>query len=163
MGLHGGIIFQTSLLDYIHVPHHHCSLLLQVENGTRHTFLADFGLAKFVSQTHVFSTRTMKAGTPGFQAPEQLKQHTLSVSCDMYAFGGVVIELFGENPVWPLGLSHFQIMYKVSIEQVMPSTSHLDGAIQAICSQCLTADSIVRATALQILQMLLSLILKVQD
>lgn len=123
---------------------------------TKHTFLADFGLAKFVSQTRVFSTQTMKAGTPGFQAPEQLKQEELSVSCDVYAFGGVIIELVGEKPLWPFGLTHFQIMYKVSIEQAQPMFSHLSEDIQSICSKCLAADSASRATAVDILKMLLA-------
>ena len=60
----------------------HCCYRLKMERGTH--ISGRFRAGKFVSQTHVFSTRTMKAVTPEFHAPEQLKQQTLSVLCDMY-------------------------------------------------------------------------------
>ena len=40
----------------------------------------------------------LQAGTPGFQAPEQLKAETVDQLCDVYAFGVVLIELFGGKP-----------------------------------------------------------------
>ena len=60
-------------------------------------FLADFGLGK-VMNTRAFGTATMKAGTPGFQSPEQLKGESLGTSADTYALG-VLTELFGEKPL----------------------------------------------------------------
>ena len=48
-----------------------------------HVFLADFGLSKVMNECDVAGTTTMKAGTPGFQAPEQLKSEVYqpSVTC----------------------------------------------------------------------------------
>ena len=38
----------------------------------------------------------MTSGTPGFQAPEQLRAEKLDELCDVYAVGAVVVELFAE-------------------------------------------------------------------
>ena len=79
---------------------------VQVEDHTLHVFLADFGLGKIMTTTRVFGTATMSAGTPGFQSPEQLKGEGLGTSSDVYAMGGVLMELFGENaPVGEPGMS----------------------------------------------------------
>ena len=43
----------------------------------------------------------MKSGTPGFQSPEQLCAEKMDEGCDVYAFGCVLIELFGEQCLWP--------------------------------------------------------------
>ena len=51
----------------------------------------------------------MLAGTPGFQAPEQLSGAHIGVQCDVYVFGAVMVVLFSERPVWP-NLSPYQII-----------------------------------------------------
>ena len=50
----------------------------------------------------------MQSGTPGFQAPEQLRAEPIDVGADVYAFGALLIELFGETPIWG-GLTPYQI------------------------------------------------------
>ena len=50
----------------------------------------------------------MLAGTPGFQPPEQLRSEALGIAADVYAFGGVLVVLFGEKPLWP-GLSSLSL------------------------------------------------------
>ena len=60
----------------------------------------------------------MLAGSPGYQAPQQLQDKGL-----IYALGAVLLVLFGERQVWT-SLSPFQIMYKVTIEQKMPISHH---------------------------------------
>ena len=57
----------------------------------------------------------MMAGTPGFQPPEQLKAEKIGPACDVFAFGCVMIVLFGERVLWP-GLTPFQIMHKLTGE-----------------------------------------------
>lgn len=42
----------------------------------------------------------MRAGTPSFQAPEQLRGENLTEKCDVYTLGGAITELSGERPVW---------------------------------------------------------------
>lgn len=48
-----------------------------------HATLTDFGLAKAMGATAVMGTRTMMAGSPGNQAPEQLRAESLEPHCDI--------------------------------------------------------------------------------
>ena len=64
-------------------------------------YLGDFGLGKVPTGSRVFGKSTMQAGTPAFQSPEQLRGEDLSRSCDVYAFGAVLIEVLGKKSVWP--------------------------------------------------------------
>ena len=107
-----------------------------MENGTYHAFVANFGLARAISATRAIGTHTMLSGTPGFQAPEQLKQENVDARCDVYVFGGVLVELFGGRPLWPT-LSHFQIMYNVTVLEQFPVYDHPSPALQRICIMCL--------------------------
>ena len=59
--------------------------------------MADFGL---LNDCDLVGSTTMRAGTPGFQAPEQLQGKSISSKCDVYSLGGVITELFGEVPLW---------------------------------------------------------------
>ena len=73
-------------------------------------------------------TKTKLAGSPGYQAPEQLQNKGLG---DIYAFGAVLLVLFGERQVWTF-LSPFQNMYKVT----MPDIAHLPPSVQEVCKMC---------------------------
>lgn len=77
--------------------------------------IADFGLAISMRKTNVLGTATMRSGTPGFQFPEQLKGEAVTEKSDIYAFGGVMTELFGEKPLWDQ-LSPYTITFKVACE-----------------------------------------------
>ena len=57
------------------------------------TTLTDFGLSQAVSSTTLIGTKTMMAGSPGFQAPELLHVESLGPHCEVYAFGCVLIVL----------------------------------------------------------------------
>ena len=52
-----------------------------------HATLTDCGLAKAMDATTVLGTRTMMAGSPGYQAPEELRAESVGLRCDIYAFG----------------------------------------------------------------------------
>ena len=98
--------------------------------------LGDFGLSKIATTSGTVGSKTMLAGSPGFQAPEQLSGKHIGVQSDIYAYGGVLVVLFGERPVWP-GLNPYQIMFAVSIEQKTPSTDNLlPKVISSICEKC---------------------------
>ena len=70
-----------------------------MENHSLHVFLADFGLGKIMGTTTAIGTATMAAGTLGFQSPEQLKGEGIGINSDVYAFGGVLTEFFGSEPL----------------------------------------------------------------
>ncbi len=53
--------------------------------------LTDFGLSRVMSGSAVISTKTMLAGMPGYQAPEQLRAESVGVHSDVYAFGCVLL------------------------------------------------------------------------
>lgn len=47
--------------------------------------LTDFGLARFMNQSSCIGTKTMLAGSPGYQAPEQLRAESMGIESDVYA------------------------------------------------------------------------------
>lgn len=84
-------------------------------------YVADFGLATMKIGTR--RTTQMKAGTPGFQSPEQLKGESIGPSSDEYAIGCIMYELFVEKPVWE-GLSAHSITFHVAVQgQYLPAHS----------------------------------------
>ena len=91
--------------------------------------------------TNQFGTATMRArvGTPGFQAPEQLMGVTITDKCDVYAFGGVMTELFGEKPLWDRE-TPYSITYKVTckgqFKGQFPEVSHLPDSVQCVVKLC---------------------------
>ena len=86
--------------------------------------------------TRVYGISTMQSGTPGFQSPEQLRGEELSTSCDIYALGAVLTELFSRQPVWQQQHSSHTIMYKVATLGQMPKFDHLPQSIQKIVFVC---------------------------
>ena len=54
----------------------------------------------------------MMSGTTEFQPPEQLMAQVLDEQADIYAFGVLLIELYGVKAVWA-GLTPYQIMVTV--------------------------------------------------
>ena len=132
-----------------------CNDVAQVEDRSRRTFLADFGLARAITSSQALGTKTMQSGTPGFQAPEQLRNEGVDEKADVYAMGAVLIELFGEKPLWP-PLSWYQIMYRVSVEGQFPTCAHLPQPLQKVCGMCLT-NKASRAPSAMVLKSLCEL------
>lgn len=91
--------------------------------------LGDFGLCQVISETNVIGTRTMLAGSSGFQSPEQLRNESIGIPSDVYALGAVALVVFVEKPVWP-GLSPYQIMFQVTVSNAKPNTSLLPPPIK---------------------------------
>ena len=48
-------------------------------------------------KTHALGTATKIAGTPGFQAPEKLREEALTTAVDVYSLGGVLTQW--KNPL----------------------------------------------------------------
>ena len=96
----------------------------------------------------------IEAGTPGFQAPEQLMSQIVDVKADVYAFGCVLIELFGGIQIWK-GLTQYQIIYQVTVKGEVPNSDHLPNEIGKISSVCLKKHD-ERPSSAEILLLLLS-------
>ena len=94
-----------------------------------HATLTDFGLCRAINNSTIIGTRTMMTGSPGFQAPEQLRAESLGPHCDIYAFGCVMIVTFQERVLWP-GLNPYQILCKVSVHNECPDTTDLTGNVK---------------------------------
>ncbi len=120
-----------------------------------HIFLADFGLSRILSDCDLVGSTTMRAGTPGFQAPEQLQGKGISPKSDVYALGGVITEVFGEKVLWPKMPAH-RIMFRVAVEGVFPSTKHLPQVIQEVTSLCFIGSE-ARADAATVLAKVLDM------
>ena len=128
---------------------------VQVDSMTLHTVLTDFGLARFISHTSAMGTRTMLAGSPGYQSPEQLRTESIGPPSDVYAFGGVCFVTLMEKPLWP-GLSMFQIIQKVTNNE-KPKTDMLEGPIRDLCNRCF--EGVVnRPEIVQVLKQLIKIV-----
>ena len=101
-----------------------------------HATLTDFGLTQAMSVTTVIGTKTLMAGTPGFQAPEQLRSESLGPYCDVYAFGCVMIMTIQERMLWP-NLMPYQILSKVTVDKELPDVSDLTGGMKSVYKKCL--------------------------
>ena len=55
----------------------------------------------------VGGTKTMLAGSPGYQAPEQLQNKGLGLPSDIYALGAVLLVLFGERQVFSFTIPNY--------------------------------------------------------
>ena len=119
-------------------------------------FVGDFGLCQVMSGTTIIGTKTMLAGSPGFQSPEQLRNESVGSPSDVYALGTVILVLFGETQVWP-GLSHYQIMFKVAVCNESPNTEHLPIPLKDVCCLCFNEVQL-RPPANIVLQHLISII-----
>ena len=72
---------------------------------------------------------------------------------DVYAFGCVLIELFGNQPLWG-DLQPMQIMYKVGVEGKKPEHNHIPEEIKGIVAVCLEGQE-KRASSIKLLKLLL--------
>lgn len=60
---------------------------------------------------------------PRISESRTVKSESVGMPSDVYAFGGVLAVLFGEQPLWA-GLNPYQIMYRVTINGEKPDTAH---------------------------------------
>ena len=126
--------------------------MLQVEDDGLRVYLGNFGLGRVLNTSRVFGATTMRAGTPGFQAPEQLRGKDIVTSCDVYAFRAVLTELFGGKPIWE-NVAPYMLVYLVAHQGNFPEFDHLSYAVQGIVSLCLCPKT-EQATSATLLQRL---------
>lgn len=93
-----------------------------------------------MTKTCQAGTRTMMAGSPGYQPPEQLRADRIGMHCDIYAVGAVLFVLFSGTPLWP-ELNPYQIMFKVTVDGAIPDITLLHDSVAMLCKDCFSAVS----------------------
>ncbi len=112
----------------------------------QHAVVADFGVAKAVSQAKTESGLTsvgVALGTPAYMAPEQAAgDPNIDHRADIYAFGAMAYEMVtGRSPF--AGLSPHQMLAAHVTEPVVPVTDHrpaLPPALAGLIMACLAKN-----------------------
>lgn len=103
--------------------------------------IADFGLAKFVSDDPGATASGAVVGTPSYMAPEQAAGNPSEVgpAIDIYALGAVLYELLTGQPPFR-GKTFMETIRKVQEEApIFPRVlnARVDPGLEAICLKCL--------------------------
>jgi serine/threonine-protein kinase len=103
--------------------------------------IADFGLAKFLSDDSGATRTGAILGTPSYMAPEQAtgKARDIGPAVDIYALGAILYELLTNRP--PFRGESIQETLRL-VEEQPPEPPHVhnprvDRALEAICLKCL--------------------------
>jgi len=67
-------------------------------DASGNAFLADFGLAIFLHEESL-EGKTLRAGTPGYMAPEQMRGLSVGPAADQYGLGRTLLEMLAAGPV----------------------------------------------------------------
>ncbi|HEX8850231.1 MAG TPA: serine/threonine-protein kinase [Gemmatimonadaceae bacterium] len=90
---------------------------------TGHAMVADFGIAKALSNSEVGTTGTGIIGSPGYMSPEQWKGTELDGRADQYSLGIVAYELLcGRRP---FETPQIQDLLRMHLTAEVPPVSHL--------------------------------------
>ena len=119
------------------------NILLKEEDGPFVAKVTDFGLSK----SKISKRSKNNAGTAAYQPPEHGEEE-LSGAVDVFAFGGVLIYLFGEDHVHPFddlddgAISRKMIRcYEHGKPLVVPELDTIDvPEVREIAGLCLTPD-----------------------
>ena len=103
--------------------------------------IADFGLAKFLSEDSGATRSGAILGTPSYMAPEQAtgKAKDIGPAVDIYALGAILYELLSGRPPFR-GESIQETLRLVEEQSPEPPRVHnprVDRALEAICLKCL--------------------------
>lgn len=122
----------------------------------QNVYICDMGIAKLRYSAHDPTTSTHVVGTYPYMAPEMFEGSKSGAAVDLYSFGCVLIELFGERRVWPGLHTSAEIMRKVcgsfNSPPTMPETNDLPLLYATICRGCcqlkpqdrITIDTVVQ-------------------
>jgi len=122
---------------------------LQVTANLEGVYICDMGIAKLreASQATVTTATAHMKGTYPYMAPEMYGPNRRGTAVDVYAFGCLMIELFGQKKVWGELVSS-QIMQKVcgsfNVAPQPPDASHLPLHLQDVCKDCCQLDAAKR-------------------
>lgn len=129
--------------------------------STGHCKLADFGCSSKLD----FGVRYGEGGppgTPGYQAPELLRNQKPSVKCDVYSFGILSWQLFAKESVPYPGLHPHTIIFKVVSQNCRPVdnfyTALVNERSKMLYMACWRSDPDKRPTTDQVQQKLSTLL-----
>ena len=97
-------------------------------------------------------TQVGMIGTAYYAAPETF-QGAAGTASDVWAFGMVLLELYGERHAWGDVKSQHHLLGKIMTKQ-LPYIGHLDESRQNICKACLNYDPKARKSVPEVLQLL---------
>ncbi len=101
--------------------------------------IMDFGLAAVAVEMQGLEAR---AGTPAYQAPEQLAGREVTVRSDIYALGLVLYEMFtGKRPFESETLAEMMRLQEMSTPPSLSTViKDLDPAVEQVIMRCLAPD-----------------------
>ncbi len=121
-------------------------IIMQVTKDLSNTFICDLGISKLKEASSSTLTTISKGplGTFAYMAPEMFSPSRRGAAVDIYSFGCLLIELFGQKRLWH-GLSGPQIMQMVcgtfNTAPRSPCTDHLEEQYRIICNRCTQLQS----------------------
>jgi len=116
--------------------------------------VADFGMARLVSDD-VYEHQTMNAiGPLKWMAPEQLERRVYSKASDVFAFGVLLFEIFKQEEPWK-GVYSIDVAFKVrSGERLDVSSRKIPREIAALMTDCWAAAKKERPSMEQVQRVL---------
>ena len=132
---------------------------MQLSKDYQSVFICDMGISnlKDISKTSLTTSSNSPRGTFPYMAPELFSKGHRGAAVDVYAFGCLMIEVFGQVRVWK-GLNGPQIMQKVcgtfKHPPSPPSVMHLPASVRDICAACCQLEPDDRPTISCILELL---------
>ncbi len=137
-------------LDYLHrhnVIHRDfkpSNVLLDGDNAN--TFLADFGIARYLESSAPSLTRNGLIGTFAYMAPEMFEKREISAAVDIYALGVTLFEILtGQRPF--TGETPGKYMYEhlnAPIPNILDFRPDLPASVQRVIQTALAKDPLHR-------------------
>ena len=95
------------------------------DDGSEHVWLADFGIARVLSESTTGDALTRVVGTPSYMAPEQIASKRIDGRADLFALGCIAYELVTGARAFE-GDTVSQVMYKI-VHEPPPRIDELPG------------------------------------
>lgn len=117
------------------------------------------GIAKLRAASEATATTAIPhaKGTYPYMAPEMYGPNRRGTAVDVYAFGCLMIELFGQRRVWG-ELVGTQIMQKVcgsfNVAPKPPAVDHIPLHYQSMCKSCCQLEATKRPNITTVLEQL---------